>query len=88
MDSDWIEIVTKDDNNLRIDQAGDEVDDRIGPMVNHQVVVYATQIGDKFNFLDIEADEIDAALPSLSTGAVSISNRPSENENGFQNPLI
>ncbi len=88
LDSDWIEIGTKDDNNLRIDQAGDEVDDRIGPMVNHQVVVYATQIGDKFNFLDIEADEIDAALPSLSTGAISISNRPSENENGFQNPLI
>ena len=58
LDKDWIEVVTHgDEGSLRIDQAGDDVDDRIGPMVNHTVVVRVARAGQKTIFLDIEADE-------------------------------
>ncbi len=58
LDRDWIEIVPHGvEKGRRIYRAGDEVDDRIGPMVNHSVLVRAAQAGDKLHFLDIEADE-------------------------------
>ena len=59
LDRDWIEIVPHgvEKGSVRIDRAGDEVDDRIGPMVNHSVLVRVAQAGDKLHFLDIEADE-------------------------------
>ena len=58
LDRDWIEVVTHEGaESCRIDRAGDEVDDRIGPMVNRPVVVQVAQVGERLNFIDIEADE-------------------------------
>ena len=87
LDSDWIEVATYDNQSLRVDQAGEEVDDRIGPMVNHPVVVYATQMGQRFHFIDIEIDDTDSNLPSLTAG-IPILERLTRTENGFQNPLL
>ncbi len=56
LDNDWIEV-KEGTRNLRIEQMREEVDDRIGPMVNHPVVVQVAQSGEKLRFLDIEADE-------------------------------
>lgn len=58
LDEDWIEIASSDDEEaLRIDGAGDEVDDRIGPMVNQRVIVQAARAGDKREFISIETYE-------------------------------
>ena len=56
LDNDWIEV-REGTTNLRIEQVREEVDDRIGPMVNHPVVVHAAQRGERLRFVDIEADE-------------------------------
>ena len=56
LDDDWIEVQSST-KKFRIEQAREEVDDRIGPMVNHPVVVRVAKSGEKLRFLDIEADE-------------------------------
>ena len=56
LDNDGIEIVSNGETK-RIYGAGDEVDDRIGPMVNHHVVVRAVKKGENLHFIDIEAAE-------------------------------
>ena len=57
LNRDWIEVVTdKEGETLRIVGAGDEVDDRIGPMVNHLVLVRVARVGAKRTFIDIELD--------------------------------
>ena len=57
LDNDWIRILQDDGQNVRINRAGDEVDDRIGPMVNHRVTVRVANVGTNRRFLDIELDE-------------------------------
>ena len=58
LNQDWIEIVTPRENeSLRIFGAGEEVDDRIGPMVNQPVLVRVARTGERRTFIDIELDE-------------------------------
>ena len=58
LNQDWIEIVSDNEGeSLRIVGAGDEVDDRIGPMVNLPVLVRVARAGEKRTFIDIELDE-------------------------------
>ena len=58
LNHDWIEVVTHETQEIcRIGRAGEEVDDRIGPMVNQPVLVRVEHVGDKRNFVDIELDE-------------------------------
>lgn len=57
LDQDWIEV-TVDGRGVRIDNVGEALDDVIGPMVNHPVVVQALRDNKgKFHFRDIERDE-------------------------------
>ena len=54
---DWIEVITLlGGKSVRIVGAGNEVDDRIGPMVNQPVLVKVVRVGEKLNFIDIEPD--------------------------------
>ena len=57
LDSDWIRVVQDDGSNIRINRAGEEVDDRIGPMVNQPVIVRVAKSGAGVRFLDIELNE-------------------------------
>ena len=57
LDKDWIEVVSEGGAALKIDRAGDEVDDRIGPLVNNLVVVTVARKGDKRYYVDIESAE-------------------------------
>ena len=57
LDKDWLEVVTESGAALKIGGAGDEVDDRIGPLVNNLVVVTVTRKGDKRDYVDIEPAE-------------------------------
>ena len=57
LDEDWIEVTVGDDH-TRIDQVGEAVDDVIGPMVNHPVLVQVVRDArGRFHFRDIEADD-------------------------------
>lgn len=62
LDNDWIEVTgkieeTEDFVKWRIDRVNEEVDDRIGPLVNQPVLVRAVQTaGGGMHFIDIEAD--------------------------------
>ena len=61
LDNDWIEVTekiegTEDFVKWRIDGVNEEVDDRIGPLVNQPVLVRAVQTGSGMHFIDIEAD--------------------------------
>lgn len=57
LDKDWIEV-TVDDAHLRINGVGETVDDVIGPMVNHAVVVRVTRPKrGTLRFHDLELDE-------------------------------
>ena len=62
LDDDWIEVTekiegTEDFVKWRIDGVNEEVDDRIGPLVNQPVLVRAVQTaGGGMHFIDIEAD--------------------------------
>ncbi|WP_253261754.1 hypothetical protein [Ramlibacter montanisoli] len=57
LEKDWIEVFV-DDTLVRVSGVGETVDDVIGPMVNHQVVVHVTRNskGD-YGFRDIEVEE-------------------------------
>ena len=58
LNQDWIEVFTdREGESLRIVGAGDEVDDRIGPMVNQPVLVRVARAGEKRTFIDIELNE-------------------------------
>lgn len=59
LDQDWLEI-TQPGNpvmHLRIEEAGDALDDVVGPMVNRRVVVSVLQRGTKVLYRDIELAE-------------------------------
>ena len=56
LDQDWLELAVENET-LRVTEAGDQVDDVIGPMVNKPVIVHVSVDGDKRKFLDIEPDE-------------------------------
>jgi hypothetical protein len=61
LDKDWIEI-SVDDENIRIYEAQDEIDDVIGPMVNKRVVVEVAEHSDrspekKYSLRDIQLEE-------------------------------
>lgn len=57
LDDDWLQVMQEDGKNVTIRRAGEEIDDRIGPMVNHSVVVRVAKSGSSLRFLDIELDE-------------------------------
>ena len=59
LDNDWLEVTTPDDppQHVRIDEAGDILDDVIGPMVNRRVLVTAVKRGAKNVYRDIEPVE-------------------------------
>lgn len=57
LEKDWI-VVADGDTQIHIDGLADTVDDVIGPMVNHLVVVHALRSpGGRLKFRDIELDE-------------------------------
>ena len=49
--------LTVDDERLRVVDAGDQVDDVIGSMVNKSVIVHVSMEREKRRFLDIEPDD-------------------------------
>ena len=57
LDDDWIEVAPNDGESIKIEGAGEEVDDRIGPMVNQTVLVRVLKSGDTWKFIDIETHE-------------------------------
>lgn len=59
LDQDWLEITKAGDpvEHIRIEDAGDALDDVVGPMVNRQVVVSAIKRGAKYLYRDIELSE-------------------------------
>jgi hypothetical protein len=60
LDKDWLDVATDDADPLkptRIFQAGDILDDVVGPMVNHRVVVTAIRRNARLTFRDIELQE-------------------------------
>jgi len=58
LDKDWLEIVIDDQQHRRVTGVGEAVDDVIGPMVNHDVIVRARLgKGGAIKFIDIELDE-------------------------------
>lgn len=60
LDEDWLEVVNADPAgppHIRIDDAGDALDDVVGPMVNKRVIVSAARRGLKYLYKDIELDE-------------------------------
>jgi hypothetical protein len=59
LDQDWLEVATSspDIPHVRIDEAGDALDDVVGPMVNRKVKVSTTRRGTKHLYRDIELDE-------------------------------
>ncbi len=57
LDSDWIEVIGYDEIRYRIERVSEEVDDRIGSMVNRPIVVHATRVNERLYFRDIETDE-------------------------------
>jgi hypothetical protein len=57
LEKDWIEVYVNDAP-LRVSGVGETVDDVIGPMVNHRVVVHVTQDAKgEYGFRDIELEE-------------------------------
>lgn len=57
LEKDWLEVYVSD-TPVRISGVGETVDDVIGPMVNHSVVVYVAMDGKgAYSFRDIELDD-------------------------------
>lgn len=57
LDQDWLEVTVSDpeEKHIRIDNAGEAIDDVVGPMVNREVKVSARELPTgKFGFEDIE----------------------------------
>lgn len=59
LDQDWIEVATTDEPpaHLRIDEAGDALDDVVGPMVNRRVIVTIVRRGTRLLYRDLELEE-------------------------------
>jgi hypothetical protein len=59
LDQDWLEVGAVDvsGGNVRIEDAGDALDDVVGPMVNRRVVISAVRRGSKYLYRDIELEE-------------------------------
>lgn len=58
LDKDWIEInIPERAETIRVYQTGDVIDDIVGPMVNHFVIVDVVQKGGKYTYRDIELEE-------------------------------
>lgn len=60
LDRDWIEIILPEEDNkpVRILQTGDIIDDIVGPMVNHRVIVDVLVKPDgKYIFRDIQSED-------------------------------
>lgn len=59
LDLDWLEVAAADDpsQHLKIEEAGDVLDDVVGPMVNRLVNVSVLRRGKKLIYQDIELDE-------------------------------
>jgi hypothetical protein len=54
LESDWLEIMSENEL-IKITNVGEAVDDLIGPMVNHEVIVHTDRgRGGSFKFVDIE----------------------------------
>jgi hypothetical protein len=56
LDKDWLEL-TVDNNNIRVHGLGEEMDDVIGPMVNHTVRVKTAIKNKRHYFVDMESEE-------------------------------
>jgi hypothetical protein len=59
LDQDWLEVTTQAPaaDHVRIEDAGDALDDVVGPMVNRPVVVTAVRRGARLLYRDIELEE-------------------------------
>ena len=58
LDKDWLEINISENQTVRVYQTGDVIDDVVGPMVNHPVVVtVAIQPDGKHLYKDIELED-------------------------------
>jgi hypothetical protein len=58
LNKDWLEVTLDDGNDVRVLNVGEALDDVIGPMVNHPVIVQALRDQkDKLHFRDIEREE-------------------------------
>lgn len=58
LDKDWLEISISEDETVRVYQTGDVIDDVVGPMVNHRVVVAVSiRPDDRHLFRDIELED-------------------------------
>lgn len=59
LNDDWLEINLLNDppRIIKIRNAGDAIDDVVGPMVNHIVIVEAVKTGNTYAFRDIQAEE-------------------------------
>lgn len=59
LDEDWLEVATlaEPSTRIRIDEAGEALDDVVGPMVNRRVNVSVVRRGQKYLYRDIELEE-------------------------------
>jgi hypothetical protein len=59
LDKDWLEVATIDNppQHLKIEEAGDVLDDVVGPMVNRLMNVSVIRRGKKLVYQDIELEE-------------------------------
>lgn len=57
LDHDWLEIQPDSGTPIHVDGAGDVLDDVVGPMVNHRVLVTAVRRGTRHVYQDIELQE-------------------------------
>jgi hypothetical protein len=60
LDQDWLEIATDEPppaGHIRVEEAGDALDDIVGPMVNRRVIVSTVRRGTKYLYRDIELEE-------------------------------
>lgn len=55
LDEDWLEVTVADGQHVRIFEVGETVDDLVGPLVNHEVLVQiVTTARNRVLFRDIE----------------------------------
>ena len=58
LDRDWLEVTVEGEKSVRVENVGEALDDVIGPMVNHPVIVQALKDKKgKLRFRDIEREE-------------------------------
>jgi hypothetical protein len=59
LDDDWLEITANNGSSIRIYQTGDIIDDVVGSMVNHRVIVKVTvsQRDGRYLYRDIQLEE-------------------------------